>query len=472
MKVNWYFSAFLASMLFALVDAAVMKIETPSNDAFYSPAEGYESAKEGAILKYRKTPLRIRSLYVPLNVKSSWQLQIRSTDSFGNPIVIINTVIEPYNADPSKLVSYQAAEDSASTNCAPSYEILYGAPEFSTLEIQIEMMFLAPLLNQGYYVVTPDYEGSHAAFTAGRLAGHAVLDSIRGTLNSGNVTGLRSDSNVTLWGYSGGSLATGWAAALQPTYAPELAPRLLGAACGGWVTNITATVTVVEGTLFAGLTVSGINGLLNEYGSEFPEFAKLVNEQLVPDKNSSFYEAGQQCLVPSIVSHVYDTIFTGPNRYFKDGYELLQNDIVKEVIYNNTIAVKKNDEIPDIPLFVYHGEKDMIVPFKDSQRAYDNWCDWGIESFEFAVSESTGHISEFVEGAPAALKWIINRFDGEPTVKGCQRTVRPTNLLYPGALTSVFDLVDTTITEIVGGPLGPNGENITTENFNKFYDTK
>ena len=33
-------------------------------------------------------------------------------------------------------------------------------------------------------------------------------------------------------GYSGGTIATGWAAQLQPRYAPELKGQLIGAAVG------------------------------------------------------------------------------------------------------------------------------------------------------------------------------------------------------------------------------------------------
>lgn len=54
-----------------------------------------------------------------------------------------------------------------------------------------------------------------------------------------------------MWGYSGGSLASGWAAGLQPNYAPELGGNLLGAALGGFVTNITATAEATDGTVFA-----------------------------------------------------------------------------------------------------------------------------------------------------------------------------------------------------------------------------
>ena len=57
-------------------------------------------------------------------------------------------------------------------------------------------------------------------------------------------------------GYSGGSLASGWAAALQPDYAPELSRNLLGVALGGFITNVTATVEATDDTIFAGIAAN------------------------------------------------------------------------------------------------------------------------------------------------------------------------------------------------------------------------
>ena len=116
----------------------------------------------------------------------------------------------------------------------------YGAP-WSTVATQIDMALMVPMLKQGYYVVSPDYEGPKSTFTVGRQSGKATLDSIRAILKSNKFTGIKSDAKVAMWGYSGGSLASGWAAALQPKYAPELKKNLIGAALGGFVTNITAT---------------------------------------------------------------------------------------------------------------------------------------------------------------------------------------------------------------------------------------
>lgn len=101
----------------------------------------------------------------------------------------------------------------------------------------------------GYIVTSSDYEGPNAAFGAGPLAGHGVLDAIRATLAFPTLK-LPKGTGVVGVGYSGGAIATGWAAALQPSYAPEL--PILGWAQGGTPANISATVQYIDGGLFSG----------------------------------------------------------------------------------------------------------------------------------------------------------------------------------------------------------------------------
>ncbi|KAK6459144.1 secretory lipase-domain-containing protein [Scheffersomyces xylosifermentans] len=442
------FSVFFCQIVLAAPTAKVLK---PNEDPFYVPPEGYEDAEPGTILKSRKAPHMLRSVYLPVNVKNAWQLMVRSEGSQGNATAIVTTVIEPYNADPSKLVSYQVAEDAASANCAMSYALLFGA-SMDTIIAQVEMYFIQGALEQGWYVVVPDYEGPHASFTAGRQAGHAVLDSLRATLASTNITGVQEDAEVVLWGYSGGSLASGWAAALQPDYAPEVGDRILGAALGGFVTNITTTAVVTDNKLFAGLIPSAINGLMQEY----PSFGNYVRTQIRPGREAGFLKASQLCMAPSLLNYAFDSFFVGNNSYFTKGLGILSEPIVKNILDQNTLALKKGIEVPKIPLFVYHGELDDVVPHVGAQRAFDNWCEWGIESFEFSSDILNGHITEFFLGAPAALTWISERFAGKPTVKGCKKTERLNNLMYPGVPESLKIFYESAYESVLGKDVGPN----------------
>ncbi|CCE78584.1 Piso0_000608 [Millerozyma farinosa CBS 7064] len=454
--LTWLFSI---GTIIATVRAASIPVLTPSQDSFYEPPPGYENTTVGTVLKIRKPPHRLRSIYFPMNVKDSWQILVRSSDAKGNPTTIASTIIEPYNADPKKLVSYQTAEDSASPDCAPSYAFLEGA-SMSTVVTQLESILIQGALDQGWFVVTPDYEGPRAAFTVGLQAGHGTLDSIRGVLNSRNYTGIDKDVKIALWGYSGGSLASGWAAALQPTYAKELKPHLIGVALGGFVTNITATAVSIEGSLFAGLSPAAIAGLCNEY----PEIRSLISTELM--RKTSFETAFDGCLINTLLHYTLQPIFSGVNRYVKSGWKIFDNPAVQKVINANTLGVRKS-QMPDIPLFVYHGVSDTIVPFKNSQQIYEKWCSAGIKSFEFAVDKTTGHISEAVIGSPAALAWLKNRFDGKKVVDGCQRTERVNNLEYPGTNSTIAEIISEAIISIFGGDIGPNGENLAVESSSK-----
>ena len=41
------------------------------------------------------------------------------------------------------------------------------------------------------------------------------------------------------------------------------------------------------------------------------------------------------------------------------------------------------DYLPDIPIFVYHGALDSIVPISNVHVTYKNWCDWGSTHLNF-----------------------------------------------------------------------------------------
>lgn len=83
------------------------------------------------------------------------------------------------------------------------------------------------------------------------MSGYATLDAVRVTLNSADLYGLPEDSLYATWGYSGGALATEWAAELQADYAPEL--EFAGSAMGGLTPNVTSVLISINRQISAGL---------------------------------------------------------------------------------------------------------------------------------------------------------------------------------------------------------------------------
>ena len=228
--------------------ASAAVVAEPDQDAFYQPAAGYESKQPGTVLKKRS--VTVTGLGIPLPVKA-FQLQMRSTDAKDRPVTVVSTVIVPLTPylGQRPLLSYQPARDSLCDQCNPSYTLRVGTEK--------EIPLLALGLAKGRAVVVTDYQGPRDAYGAGRMEGHAVLDGIRATLASPE-SGLSPQTKVGLWGYPSGGLATGWAAELQTSYAPEL--EIAGVASGGTPADLAAAGRQMDGGPFSGLFLAPRSG--------------------------------------------------------------------------------------------------------------------------------------------------------------------------------------------------------------------
>ncbi|PVH15706.1 uncharacterized protein CXQ87_003552 [Candidozyma duobushaemuli] len=436
--------------------AQVIKPTLPSKDSFYEAPSNVSDYDVGDIIDYRQAPYKLRSLYTEMDVKEAWQLLVRSEDSRGDPIAMVTTVLVPYDPNPSRVVSYQFAQDSATMDCAPSYHIARGA-SMGTLVQQSETLLVSGILAKGWYAVLPDYEGPDGAFTSGYQAGRAGLDSLKAALNSTEITGISSDAKTALWGFSGGSFASTWMASLQPEYAPELSDNLVGAALGGWVTNWTDVLAASEGRWFAGLVPNILNGMIKAD----PDLKEIFDAEVKEEYQKRLYGGADDCIFTAGVKYILKSFFEGENPWFKSGYDFFDIPEIQAYAEKNVIGVHKETPRPEIPLFVYHGVPDEIVPHAASYNAFKQFCEWGIKSLEYAESTTTGHILEAIQGAGAALAWIENRFNGEAPVDGCNHTVRTSNVLYPGADAQFHQLLRTIPVALTGQEVGESTRNIT-----------
>ncbi|KAI9290325.1 putative secretory lipase [Umbelopsis sp. AD052] len=412
----------------------------PQDDPFYTPPAGYESSAPGEILRTRPVPNKLAAFSAfPQNIANAWQILYRTTDALGNPQATVTTVMEPHNPDTTKLLSYQVAEDSAYQGCAPSY-VLQAGTGLSDTASQAELLLMDAALDRGWYVSTPDYEGPNSAFTAGIQAGHATLDSIRAVLKSTNVTNVSGNATVAMWGYSGGALASGWAAELQPTYAPEL--KIAGAAIGGTPGDLNATLYAVNKGLFVGLVPAGIVGLCQQY----PELNEYVIANLKADKKDAFFKANSQCLDADTSQYAFQDMFS----YFTN-YNVLQGDVAVKILNEN----KMGKYIPKIPLHMYHSANDEMVPFAPTQALVKQYCSQGV-NIEFVKDELSEHIILAITGAADALIWLNDRFNGVPVKQGCSSRTTLTSALDSGALVVFGKVIFNLLGDLLGKPIGPN----------------
>ncbi|OBT60935.1 hypothetical protein VE03_09271 [Pseudogymnoascus sp. 23342-1-I1] len=412
----------------------------PDVDPFYAAPAGLSSAKPGDILRSRPVPYPIAAFNTAVvNLKGAYQILYRTTDSNGQPEAAMTTLLIPYNANPAKLLSYQIAEDAAYSGCAPSFILQKSSTPNATVS-QAEIILIEAALNNGWYVVTPDYEGPKSSYVAGIQAGQATLDSIRAVLKSSSFSGISVKPKVALWGYSGGALATNWAIELQGSYAPELS--FVGAAIGGLIGSIENVLETINKGPFVGLAATGLMGLYNEY----PYFATYLEEQFIPATAETFKSVLRQCLGVSTSQFSGQDIFS----YFKSGAAVLDGAPAQKVFG----ALNLGQNVPKMPLYIYKSINDQISPIADADNLVNYYCKGGA-AVEYKRDLVSDHTSLAITGAGEALVWLEARMSGQSPESGCSTDTVISTLLNPEGLA----LLGTTLVEcliaLLGVPVGP-----------------
>lgn len=418
---------------------------SPEVDPFYSAPEGFESMPRGTILKHREMNKDTYGIIViKENFKAVYQLLVRSEDSSGEPIAAMTTVFVPFNSNPSKLLSYQTAEDSTNLNCATSYAMQLHSNTSYLETAGAEQLLAQAGMREGWYLVVPDYEGPRASWLCGYTEGHIVLDSIRATLNSSNITGIYNNALVALWGYSGGSFASGWAANLQPIYAPEL--KIVGVAMGGVLSDVSSFITYNIGKLFSGFSFAALNGWSHDY----PELKTYLKENIYSDKYSKFMKLEKICEIEYLLEFAEDEW----DNFFPNGDGFLNNSIVKNITEENSMISSRL--VPKVPLYFYHGKKDEIISVNDTNRLYEHFCEEGVDIEYHEELFGGEHILECILGGGRAFNWLKDRLDGKNVTKGCTKTVGVQSVLTPEGLSGFTDIFKSAIFGLLGSPVGKN----------------
>jgi hypothetical protein len=251
----------------------------PWQDPFYSyqGTTPLADLAPGAVLKTRVLRYHVAGLMVPVRVV---QLLYRSTGAIGQPTVNVTSVLKPPALfGTPRVVSYQSFYDSLNPADEPSYAIS-GGRTLGGIIPNLESALIVPALLAGEVVVVPDTEGQQAVFGAGPEYGMNTLDSLRAAISSSD-TGLANAAKIGLIGYSGGAIATEWAAELAPAYAPDINRRLVGAAMGGVLVDPARNLRYVDGSrLWAGMIPMALIGIARAYRFDFTPYLSAYGRWL------------------------------------------------------------------------------------------------------------------------------------------------------------------------------------------------
>lgn len=386
----------------------------PSKDPWYTPPPGFETKAPGDILRIRPAPGNLTS--VVSNTSAAYHILFRTTDARDEPSWAVTSLFIPpsvYFSPSGKaaLLSYQFAYNTANLDSCPSIGLYWRlAQDDPNLGIKSSTSLISEFLSRGWMVNTPDYLGPSSAFGSSVQAGHATLDSIRTVLNLGNVTGS-SEISAAMWGYSGGSIATGAAAELQPSYAPEL--EIPGTVLGGLVDDLSADLDLINKSPIAGTLIAFLLGVT----AQFPEARAYLESKLVEDTKEEFMSVLDINVADAVKAFAGRDIYA----YFKSGAADLRAPILTELYASQTRLGWRG--VPRMPIFVYKAIGDQLCPIDQTDATMKRWCESGAE-ISYERNTVGEHISEIENGKPRAMRWLWSVFDEtyQPVVEGCTST--------------------------------------------------
>ncbi|MFH5207292.1 lipase family protein [Antrihabitans sp. NCIMB 15449] len=379
---------------------------------FYEPpADVVASKAPGELIAARQVTLANLSL-IPANV-DAWQLSFRSNNTRGEAIPSVATVIKPRGngTGPRNLLSFQPAEDSLGHYCTASYALQQGSiPGLITGQQVLAAQFLEiqAAVAQGWAVVVPDHQGPDSAYAAGPLAGRITLDGIRAAENF-DLLGLAGrDTQVAMLGYSGGAIATGHAAELHESYAPEL--NIVGAAEGGIPADITAMLNLANNNAASGLIMGGMIGVSREY----PELAALMNAKLDPLGKALVAAKNPLCVAYQAALLPFGNL----KGMFETPGDPLDDPIAKSVLDK----IKMGKSVPQFPMYMYQANPDWIVPVGPVNTLVDTYCQDPNAKVQYTRDHFSEHLTLEIAAVPSAMLWIRDRFAGVPVAAGCTTT--------------------------------------------------
>jgi hypothetical protein len=403
---------------------------TPEEDPFYTYTGTKPLAEiaPGTVLKTRTESYHV--VGIPLPVQAI-QLLYRTQNQLGEPVVNVTSVLKPaITIGTPQVISYQSFYDSLSPNDEPSYAITGGVSLTGAIP-QVESALIGPSLLADRTVVITDTEGEKADFAAGPEYGYTTLDGLRAALAS-SATGLSSTKKIGLIGYSGGAIATEWAAELAPKYAPEINSKLVGAAMGGVLVDPAHNLHYVEGSLsWAGIIPMAIIGVsrafhidltpyLSEYGKTL--YAKLEKASIVNVIAQYPGLTWAQIAKPEyptpesipVYVHTVNQLIMGTGGTPTTPLEIAQGALGE---LEGTVGNK-----PGI------GEGDGVMIAGDVRSLARQYCSHGdkVQYEQFPL----GHITTAVPWIAAAMTWLSARFLGLPAPSNCS-SIEPGNSLAP-----------------------------------------
>ena len=381
--------------------ATSCKVKPPIDEG-PQPPSAYEP---GEVMTAEPSSFTLDPVFnTPTPLVDGQRILYRSTSATGEAIGVTGTILVPetiwWGPGSRPLVSYAVGTRGVGDDCAPSNSLANGT--------DYEGLHITAALSKGWAVVVTDYEGlgtdgTHT-YMVGRSQGHAVLDAARAAQAVAG-GGVDANSPVGVMGYSQGGASAGWAAELAGTYAPEL--NIVGVAAGGVPADLGATAEFLDGSAFVAFALLTALG----YDAAYPELD--IDSYLNAEGQQLKADASDLCLVS------FDGILTFLGAAFSDIDDFTHTNPLATPAWQARLAENRlGANVPTMPVYQYHGVLDEVVPYAPAVALRDTWCAAGVQ-LTWRAHPLSEHVIGAVSGAPGAIDFLDDRFDGRPAGTTC-----------------------------------------------------
>lgn len=424
--------AFMVVSMVLVAPSAASAVPRPSLDPFYAytGSTPLEEIAPGTVLQTRTVPYHLAGVKSRIQAV---QILYRSTGALGNATTNVTSILKPPSprAGAPRVIAYGSFYDSLNRNDQPSYAIA-GGVTFGGLINTAEAVLIAPFLTRGYTVAIADTQGQEANFVAGPEYGMNTLDGVRAAFGAPE-TGITEGAKVGLYGYSGGAIATEWAAEMAPEYAPDVNARLVGAAMGGVLVKPSTNLHYINGSqIWAGVMPMAIIGAARAFRIDLKQYFTPYGERV--------YERMQDDSIAEVLGQYPGLTW---KKLAKPEYPVPEDVPIYVQTVNKLIMGSRGT--PTIPLYIGQGAKgelegtkgnkpgigkgDGVMVAGDVRQLARAYCDRGV-SVDYRQYNGASHVTAVATWLPASTGWLLKRFTDAPASQNCA-TITPGNSLAP-----------------------------------------
>jgi pimeloyl-ACP methyl ester carboxylesterase len=357
----------------------------PIDDPFFD-ATGEAPGAPGDIIRARTFDLADPTL-------TGWQVLAWSRDVRDEPLAVSGVVIAPAApaSAPRPVLTWAHGTTGMGDECAPSRAWASGTAS--------EAGLLPILQNAGWVFAATDYQGlgtpGDHTYVVGLAEGRNVLDFARAAQRLEG-TGATSDSPVLAWGHSQGGGAALFAAELAPTYASDV--NVIGAMAGAPAAEFDQLESSLDAGPYAGFQLMAAIGFLAAY----PELAP-------PEPPGAELDEVRTACVGEILQR-----FAGQPSAEVLGHDASGRPEVTAVLEANSAG----NTATDVPILMYHGEDDEIVPVEVSASVLERYCAIDV-TVERRTYPGEAHVSVIAAAFGDLVGYAMARLAGEPAPTSC-----------------------------------------------------